>query len=86
MERCATAELFRNPLCPYTRGLLASIPGAGGPLHRLQAIPGFIPSAMNPPSGCRFHPRCPLAVEDCARVDPPLEEKAPAHYAACIRV
>jgi oligopeptide/dipeptide ABC transporter ATP-binding protein len=86
MERCATAELFRDPLCPYTRGLLASIPGVGGPQRRLQAIPGFIPSAMNPPSGCRFHPRCPLAIEDCARTDPPLEEKAPAHYAACIRV
>jgi oligopeptide/dipeptide ABC transporter ATP-binding protein len=86
MEQCATAELFRNPLCPYTRGLLESIPGAGGPRRRLQAIPGSIPSAMNPPSGCRFHPRCALAIEDCARVDPPLEEKAPAHYAACIRV
>jgi peptide/nickel transport system ATP-binding protein len=86
MERCATAELFRDPLCPYTRGLLASIPGVGGPRHRLQAIPGFIPSAMNPPSGCRFHPRCQFAIEDCARIDPPLEEKTPAHYASCIRV
>ena len=87
MEQAHSAELFRNPLNPYTRGLLASIPGAGGIKRtRLQAIPGTIPSARNPPSGCRFHPRCPIRIDDCARVDPPLEAKAPDHYVACIRV
>jgi peptide/nickel transport system ATP-binding protein len=87
MEQTSTAELFRNPLCPYTKGLLASIPGIeGAHHHRLQAIPGVIPSAMNPPSGCRFHPRCPIAIDDCARIDPPLEQKVPGHYVACIRV
>jgi len=87
MEQAHSAELFRNPLNPYTRGLLASIPGAGGIKRaRLQAIPGTIPSARNPPSGCRFHPRCPLQIDDCARADPPLEAKAPDHYVACIRV
>jgi peptide/nickel transport system ATP-binding protein len=87
MEQTSAAALFDNPLCPYTRGLLASIPGINGNRnHRLQAIPGFIPSAKNPPSGCRFHPRCPLAIDDCSRIDPPLEQKAPGHYAACIRV
>ena len=54
--------------------------------HRLQAIPGSIPSALNPPSGCRFHPRCPRAIPKCSEVDPPLENKAPNHYVACIRV
>jgi peptide/nickel transport system ATP-binding protein len=87
MEQTSAAELFRNPLNPYTKGLLASIPGIDGQRrHRLQAIPGSIPSALNPPSGCRFHPRCPLAIDDCARVIPPLERKVPDHYAACIRV
>ncbi|HKV56396.1 MAG TPA: ABC transporter ATP-binding protein [Candidatus Binataceae bacterium] len=87
MERTSAAELFRNPLCPYTKGLLASIPGADGGRHRrLQAIPGLIPSAMNPPAGCRFHPRCPIVIDDCTRIDPPLEEKAPGHHVACIRV
>ncbi|MGA2410255.1 MAG: ABC transporter ATP-binding protein [Candidatus Binataceae bacterium] len=87
MEQAAAADLFANPLNPYTKGLLASIPGLGGTRHkRLQAIPGSIPSAMNPPSGCRFHPRCTLAIADCARIDPPLEAKLPSHYAACIRV
>jgi peptide/nickel transport system ATP-binding protein/oligopeptide transport system ATP-binding protein len=87
MEQSSAAELFRNPLNPYTKGLLASIPGIDGTRHhRLQAIPGSIPSALNPPSGCRFHPRCPIAIDDCARAEPPLAQKAPGHYAACIRI
>jgi oligopeptide/dipeptide ABC transporter ATP-binding protein len=87
MEQAPSAELFRNPLNPYTRGLLESIPGIDGTAHRrLRAIPGTIPSAVNPPSGCRFHPRCPLAIPDCSAIDPPLEAKAPNHYVACIRV
>jgi peptide/nickel transport system ATP-binding protein len=87
MEQSSTAELFGNPMNPYTKGLLASIPGIDGTRHhRLQAIPGSIPNALNPPSGCRFHPRCPIAIDDCARVEPPLERKAPGHYAACIRI
>jgi oligopeptide/dipeptide ABC transporter ATP-binding protein len=87
MEQTSAAELFRNPLCPYTKGLLASIPGLdGGHQHRLQAIPGTIPSALNPPSGCRFHPRCPIATDECARVEPPLEVKVPGHHVACIHV
>jgi oligopeptide/dipeptide ABC transporter ATP-binding protein len=87
MEQATASELFKSPLNPYTRGLLESIPGIGGqPRHRLQAIPGTIPSALNPPSGCRFHPRCPMAIADCAAAVPPLEAKAPNHYAACIRI
>jgi oligopeptide/dipeptide ABC transporter ATP-binding protein len=87
MEQTSVAELFRNPLCPYTKGLLASIPGLdGGHQRRLQAIPGTIPSALNPPSGCRFHPRCPIATDECARVEPPLEVKVPGHHVACIHV
>jgi oligopeptide/dipeptide ABC transporter ATP-binding protein len=87
MEQASAAELFRNPLNPYTRGLLESIPGADGHRHhRLRAIAGTIPNALHPPSGCRFHPRCPMAIDECARVDPPLVAKAPQHLAACIRV
>ena len=87
MERASAAELFERPLNPYTRALMQSIPGLGGIKHRrLQAIPGTIPSALDPPAGCRFHPRCPMAIADCARIEPPLEAKFPNHYAACIRV
>jgi oligopeptide/dipeptide ABC transporter ATP-binding protein len=87
MEQAPSAELFRNPLNPYTRGLLESIPGADGHRHRrLRAIAGTIPNALHPPSGCRFHPRCPMVIDECARVDPPLVAKAPQHLVACIRV
>ncbi len=87
MERAGAAELFANPLNPYTRALLQSIPGIGGHKHRrLQAIPGTIPNPADPPPGCRFNPRCQMAIEDCTRIQPPLEAKLPDHYAACIRV
>jgi oligopeptide/dipeptide ABC transporter ATP-binding protein len=87
MEQTSASELFRNPLNPYTKGLLGSIPGIDGkPRRRLQAIPGTIPSALKPPAGCRFHPRCPIAVAQCSLADPPLQEKAPHHHVACIRV
>ena len=86
MEQAPSAELFRNPLNPYTRGLLESIPGIDAARHRrLQAIPGTIPSALNPPAGCRFHPRCPRVIPQCSAAEPPLERKGPNHYVACIR-
>jgi peptide/nickel transport system ATP-binding protein len=86
MERTSAAELFRNPLCPYTKALFDALPGMDSGRRRLQAIPGVVPTPINPPSGCRFHPRCPIAVEDCSQIDPPLEEKIPGHYVSCIRV
>ena len=87
MEQAPCAKLFEKPLNPYTRGLLESIPGVdGNRQRRLQAIPGTIPNAMNPPPGCRFNPRCPMMIPNCARIDPPLEEKRPHQYVACIRV
>jgi peptide/nickel transport system ATP-binding protein len=87
MEQAGAGELFAAPLNPYTRGLLQSIPGAGGLHHRrLQAIPGTIPNPADPPPGCRFNPRCPIAIAECSRVEPPLEAKRPNHYVACIRV
>jgi oligopeptide/dipeptide ABC transporter ATP-binding protein len=87
MEQAPSAELFRNPLSPYTRGLLASIPGIGGHHRtRLQAIPGTIPSPIDPPPGCRFNPRCPMAIPQCSQAQPPLAERGPDHHVACIRV
>jgi peptide/nickel transport system ATP-binding protein len=86
MERASAAEIFRNPLCPYTKALFGALPSLDDSQHRLQAIPGVVPSATNPPPGCRFHPRCQLAIEDCSKVKPPLEEKIPGHYVSCIRV
>jgi oligopeptide/dipeptide ABC transporter ATP-binding protein len=86
MEQAPSVDLFQHPMNPYTIGLLDSIPGMdGNRQHRLKAIPGTIPSALHPPAGCRFHPRCPRAIPQCSAGDPPLENKAPNHYVACIR-
>lgn len=88
VEECPTRGLFASPLHPYTRGLLGSVPGAGGAAKgdRLRAIPGNVPHPSRVPSGCPFRDRCPLAVEACAQTLPELAEKAPAHRVRCIRV
>ena len=64
-----TNEIMEQPLHPYTRALLASVPRIGGP-KTLQPIPGDPPDMRNPPSGCRFHPRCPFATDKCAKEEP----------------
>jgi peptide/nickel transport system ATP-binding protein len=87
VERGAVTDVFRAPLHPYTRGLLHSIPKLGAARQRrLDAIPGVVPDLLHLPSGCRFRDRCGLAVAECATVDPPLQEHAAGHWAACIRI
>jgi len=87
VERASAIDVFERPLHPYTVALMqASGQRHGGRQHRLQALPGTVPSLFRRPSGCRFRDRCPQAVAECADVDPILEEKAPAHDVACIRV
>jgi len=83
IERCAAARLFAEPQHPYTIGLLGSVPRVHIEQERLSAIEGFVPDAASPPAGCRFHPRCPFAVEKCRQETPPLGEITPGHYAAC---
>jgi oligopeptide/dipeptide ABC transporter ATP-binding protein len=87
VERATVERLFTRPLHPYTRGLLDSLPKVGAARGtRLRPIPGALPPLTRLPSGCRFRDRCPVAVEECAAVDPRLEEKGRGHLAACIRV
>ena len=78
--------LFANPLHPYTNALMDAVPipdPAREAQHEHIVLRGEVPSALNPPSGCVFHPRCPMAVAACASSAPPLEEIQPRHWAAC---
>jgi len=86
MERAAAEELYRNPLHRYTRTLMSAIPHVDPSLQgRRTKLRGEVPSALKPPSGCPFHPRCPLAEDICRKQMPVLEEKSgsEAHFVAC---
>ncbi|NUN07274.1 MAG: dipeptide ABC transporter ATP-binding protein [Bdellovibrio sp.] len=87
VEMADAEELYRNPKHPYTKALMSAIPvpDPRGKEDRI-ILTGDVPSPINPPTGCHFHPRCPVAIEDCKTIVPPLEDKAPNHPAACIRV
>ena len=83
VESAPAKELFASPRHPYTRALLAAMPSLGTRGSRLPTIPGQVPSALDFPSGCRFHPRCPHATASCATVSPELREAAPHHFSCC---
>lgn len=85
VEDAPTAELLENPLHPYTQGLLKAIPKLHGDGGKLQGIPGTIPNLLEPPTGCRFRPRCPLAMDICSHEKPTAVEAAPGHRVACHR-
>ena len=87
VEIADAKELYLNPLHPYTVALLSAIPVPDPKLKRDRIIlKGDVPTSRNPPSGCRFRTRCPIAIDECARIDPELREVSPGHSAACIRV
>ncbi|EJN57601.1 ABC transporter ATP-binding protein [Halogranum rubrum] len=84
VEQGETASLFERPAHPYTEGLLASVPQANPHIRRRgQRLTGEIPSPINPPSGCPFHPRCEYATEECESDHPPLEPVFEGREAAC---
>jgi len=89
VELAACDELFDHPLHPYTRALLAAVPVPDPTVEAgrtFQPVQGEVPSPINPPPGCVFHPRCPLAVASCQRVRPELRELRPNHWVACSEV
>ena len=89
VELADSDELFGNPLHPYTQALLAAVPVPDPSVeaHRtFRPVQGEVPSPINPPPGCVFHPRCPIAVESCRQARPELREVRPGHFAACSEV
>ncbi len=89
VELAGCDELFDNPMHPYTRALLQAVPIPDPTVEAArdhQVIQGEVPSPMNPPPGCVFHPRCELAVASCSVSTPELREVTPGHWVACTEV
>ncbi len=83
VEYTSTNRLFENPLHPYTQGLMKCIPGQGEKKKYLDPVRGTVCSLLSPPSGCKFHPRCPNVMEICRRGKPVLKEVEPGHRVLC---
>jgi peptide/nickel transport system ATP-binding protein len=83
VELADVKELFANPLHPYTQGLMRAIPMIDRRVEKLETIPGSVPDLIFPPTGCRFHPRCPFAFETCKLVKPELTDTGKHHTVAC---
>jgi oligopeptide/dipeptide ABC transporter ATP-binding protein len=84
VERARTKELFKNPAHPYTKALFsAALPAHPDVVREEMILTGEVPSPINPPAGCRFHPRCPFAMPRCAEVEPQEKEIAAEHLVAC---
>jgi peptide/nickel transport system ATP-binding protein len=83
VETAEIHEIFGKPLHPYTQGLLKAIPHVVRGAEKLDSIPGSVPDLIYPPTGCRFHPRCPYAWDLCSKVKPPHIESEPGHWVEC---
>uniref|UniRef100_A0A7J3XWV2 ABC transporter ATP-binding protein n=1 Tax=Thermogladius calderae TaxID=1200300 RepID=A0A7J3XWV2_9CREN len=83
VEIGSSDRVFNNPLHPYTRALINSIPSLRKELKKLEFIPGVPPDLIQPPPGCRFHPRCKYAFEPCNKEEPPMVEVEPGHFVSC---
>ena len=86
VELAERNELYETPLHPYSQALLSAVPVPDpkeGRQRKRIILPGDVPSAINPPPGCRFHPRCPIAMSVCSQETPEWREASPNHWVAC---
>src|ERR671926_67609 len=89
VELADAKVIYRDPVMPYTKALISAVPVPDPKVEAARKrimLEGDVPSPINPPQGCRFHTRCPWAIEKCKEVVPPLAEIKPNHFAACIRI
>ena len=89
VELAEAKEVYAEPLMPYTKALISAVPVPDPEIEAKREriiLTGDVPSPINPPKGCRFHTRCPYAIEDCRKIEPQLVEIKPKHFAACIRI
>ena len=89
VELADAKSIYAQPLMPYTKALISAVPVPDPKIEatrRRIVLEGDVPSPINPPRGCRFHTRCPYAIEACRQVEPQLVQIKPNHYAACIRI
>jgi len=83
VEYGSARDIFKNPQHPYTKGLIGAFPSIRGPKKSLQSIPGSPPNLLNPPPGCRFHPRCPQAMPICRKEEPKVVKLGGGHIVSC---
>ena len=89
VELAGGKEIYRDPLMPYSKALISAVPVPDPAIEATREriiLKGDVPSPINPPTGCRFHTRCPFAIDECKQIVPKLVEIKPSHYAACIRI
>lgn len=89
VELTDSKKLYDNPLHPYTQALISAVPIPDRAVEKQRKqiiLKGEVPSPLNPPSGCHFHPRCPIAVPDCSQIIPPLVDVGDSHEVACIMI
>ena len=89
MELADSNELYEKTLHPYSKALLSAVPIPDPHAEEIREriiLKGDVPSPLNPPSGCAFHPRCPIATQECSEIIPPLVDKGNNHMVACIKI
>jgi len=89
VELAEGKTVYKSPLMPYTKALISAVPVPDPKIEakrRRIVLEGDVPSPINPPTGCRFHTRCPYAIDVCSEIEPQLVQIKPDHFAACIRI